>query len=160
MQVQLPGQGEVSAGGAGEGGAVKPHKWSHAMEVMEEIQRNKAAPGSVQERFNLPATEIVVDKFMCAIKETILLQGTLYVFPHFVGFGCDLPGHSRTILIGIEDIDSLEKAKFGLVPNSIEIVSGDKKYHFASFFHRGKAFDSIFNLWVVAKCISTMTSPK
>ena len=141
-----------------EGKNVKPHKWSHAMEVMDEIRRNTAAPGTLQARFGIPATEMVLDKFVCAMKENFLLQGHLYVFPHYVAFACDLPGHIRSVVFSITDIDCLKKAKLAMLPNSIEITSQDTTIHLASFLHRGKAYDLIFNLWAVAKSLSSLAT--
>ena len=128
------------------------------MEVMDEIRRNTAAPGTPQSRFGIPATEIVLDKFVCALKENFLLQGYLYIFPHYVAFSCDLPGNTRSILISISDIECVKKARLALLPNSIEITTTSSTIHLASFLHRGKAYDMIFNLWAVAKSLSTFTS--
>ncbi len=128
------------------------------MEVMDEIRRNMAAPGTLQARFGIPATEILLDTFMCALKESFLLQGCMYIFPHYVAFGCDIPGHSRSILVSISDIDCVKKAKLVLLPNSIEITTLDHTYHFASFLHRGKAYEMIYNLWAVAKSLSTLAN--
>jgi hypothetical protein len=140
-----------------ESGNLKPHKWSHAMEVIDEIRRNTAAPGTLQARFGIPATEIILGNFVCALKESFLLQGRLYIFPHYVAFACDLPGHGRSIVISISEIDSLKKAKLAMLPNSIEITSHNTMIHLASFLHRGKAYDMIFNLWAVAKSLSSIT---
>jgi hypothetical protein len=143
-----------------ESGNANPHKWSHAMEVIDEIRRNTAAPGTLQARFSIPATEILLDTFMCALKENFLLQGCLYIFPHFVAFGCDIPGHSRSIVMSISDVDCVKKAKLALLPNSIEISALERTYHFASFLHRGKAYEMIYNLWAVDKSLSALANQR
>ena len=132
----------------------KPHKWSHAMEVMEAIRMNTALPGTIQDRIRIPASEMVLEKFHCALKENILLQGILYIFPHYIGFTCDLPGHSRSIVIALSDVDALDKAKLGIIPNSIQISALDTTYFFTSFFSRGKAYETIYHLWAIAKGLS------
>jgi hypothetical protein len=113
---------------------------------------------ALQIRFGLPPTELVLESFACALKQksAILLQGRIYVFPHHVGFACDILGQNRTIIINFSEIFSMKKAKTAMfVPNAIEISTGSsERYVFTSFIYRNEAYRMINNLWAIAKGIA------
>lgn len=56
------------------------------------------------------------------------------------------------VAIRFVDVTSVEKAKIlGSIPNSIEICTQHKKYFWASFLHRDKAFSMIMDRWRATK---------
>lgn len=116
------------------------------------------SPAALQSRFGLPLTEILLESYACALKQknSILLQGRIYVFPHHIGFSCDLIGQTRTISLNFSEIAAIKKAKTVIfVPNAIEIITtDDERYVFASFLYRNEAFRMMHNLWAIAKGIA------
>jgi hypothetical protein len=112
---------------------------------------------TIQDRFGLPSTEIVLGKFVCALqrKQGSLCQGCLYVFPHYVAFTCDLPGYKYSVLLKLSEISRVKKAKtLFIVPNAINIcMIGGTSHFFASFLSRNEAYHQIYDLWLIAKGI-------
>ena len=120
---------------------------------------NHARWSSVLSRFGLPRTDIVLASYACALKQKklILLQGRLYVFPHHVGFACDLLGNSKTIKVRIADIIAInKKTTIKFIPNAIEIVTNDGRFVFTSFLTRNDAFRVLHDLWAIASGISAI----
>ena len=119
-----------------------------------------AAEGKLQARFGLRGTELVLGSYSCALKEkhSILLQGRLYIFPHHIGFACDLLGQVKSIVLLLSDIVSIKKAKTALVvPNAINIeVSNGESFFFASFLSRNEAYGLVHDLWKIARGVAAV----
>jgi hypothetical protein len=117
-----------------------------------------SSPVALQGRFGLPPTELLLESYSCALKQknSILLQGRLHVFPHHIGFACDLISQTRSIVLNFSDIAAIKKAKTVIfVPNAIEIITcSEDRYIFASFLYRNEAFRMIHNLWAIARGIA------
>eukprot|EP01028_Stygiella_incarcerata_P006672 TRINITY_DN271_c0_g2_i1.p1 TRINITY_DN271_c0_g2~~TRINITY_DN271_c0_g2_i1.p1 ORF type:complete len:961 (-),score=278.10 TRINITY_DN271_c0_g2_i1:73-2697(-) len=100
--------------------------------------------------FGLPESERLIDDFSCAVKGKILLHGRLYISQNFVCFFSNIFEHKTKIVIPFSDISSIKKRRFVKVfPNSIEIVTSEKKYFFASFMFRNQVFNMLAQLWTV-----------
>ncbi|XVE74112.1 hypothetical protein DITRI_Ditri11bG0172900 [Diplodiscus trichospermus] len=99
--------------------------------------------------FRLPPEEILVQDFNCAFQESILLQGHMYLFVHYICFYSNIFGLETKKIINFNEITSVKRAKTaGIFPNAIEIFAGGRKYFFASFLSRDEAFKLINDGWV------------
>ncbi|KAG7595399.1 VASt domain [Arabidopsis suecica] len=99
--------------------------------------------------FRLPADEILVQDFNCACQESILMQGHMYLFIHYICFYSNIFGYETKKIIPFADISCVKRAKTaGIFPNAIEILAGGKKYFFASFLSRDEAFKLIHDGWL------------
>ncbi|XP_065859142.1 protein VASCULAR ASSOCIATED DEATH 1, chloroplastic isoform X2 [Euphorbia lathyris] len=99
--------------------------------------------------FRLPPEEALVQDFNCAFQESILLQGHMYLFTHYLCFYSNIFGFETKKVIPFIEITSVKRAKTaGIFPNAIEILAGGKKYFFASFLSRDEAFKLINDGWV------------
>ncbi|KAK4848684.1 hypothetical protein QYF36_016093 [Acer negundo] len=99
--------------------------------------------------FHLPPEEVLVQDFNCAFQESILLQGHMYLFIHYVCFYSNIFGFETKKIIPFHEITTVKRAKTaGIFPNAIEIVAGGRKYFFASFLSRDEAFKIINDGWL------------
>jgi hypothetical protein len=117
----------------------------------------RGTSGKVQARFGLPSTEIVLEKYVCALQRNQEPEhrGKLYVFPNYVAFACDLPGDSCSMLLKLSEVSRVKKAKtLFVLPNAIEVhMTGGKTHHFTSFLSRNEAYNQIYDLSLIAKGI-------
>ncbi|GLU00373.1 hypothetical protein SLE2022_177500 [Rubroshorea leprosula] len=98
--------------------------------------------------FRLPPEEVLVQDFNCAFQESILLQGHMYLFVHYICFYSNIFGFETKKTIAFNEITSVKRAKTaGIFPNAIEIIGGGRKYFFASFLSRDDAFKLINDGW-------------
>ncbi|KAL5798999.1 hypothetical protein ACOSQ2_003819 [Xanthoceras sorbifolium] len=99
--------------------------------------------------FRLPTEEVLVQDFNCAFQESILLQGHMYLFVHYVCFYSNIFGFETKKIIPFHEITTVKRAKTaGIFPNAIEIFAGGRKYFFASFLSRDEAFKIIMDGWL------------
>uniref|UniRef100_A0A7I4EKP1 VASt domain-containing protein n=1 Tax=Physcomitrium patens TaxID=3218 RepID=A0A7I4EKP1_PHYPA len=99
--------------------------------------------------FYLPAEELLIADFNCALQKKILLQGHMYLFEHYVCFYSNILGYEKKKVIPLKDVTCVRKARtVSVFPNAIEIVSWGKKHFFASFLSRDEAFRLIIDGWV------------
>jgi hypothetical protein len=107
----------------------------------------------LQKKFQLSEDEILVDSFLCALINTILIQGELYITPSKLIFHS--PFNNRTLfgetlkVIEYQNITYVEKTHgvFGL-QNSIYIETSNEEYTFTSFLFRDQAYNSVNQTWV------------
>lgn len=99
--------------------------------------------------FRLPSEEVLVQDFNCAFQESILLQGHMYLFVHFICFYSNIFGFETKKIIPFYEITAVRRAKTaGIFPNAIEIFAAGRKYFFASFLSRDEAFKLINDGWL------------
>ncbi|GAY41819.1 hypothetical protein CUMW_062360 [Citrus unshiu] len=99
--------------------------------------------------FRLPSEEVLVQDFNCAFQESILLQGHMYLFVHFICFYSNIFGFETKKIIPFYEVTAVRRAKTaGIFPNAIEIFAAGKKYFFASFLSRDEAFKLITDGWL------------
>ncbi|KAL1067207.1 hypothetical protein V6Z11_D12G112900 [Gossypium hirsutum] len=99
--------------------------------------------------FRLPPEEFLVQDFNCAFQDSILFQGHMYLFAHFICFYSNIFGFETKKIIAFNEIKSVKKAKTaGIFSNAIEIFAGGRKYFFTSFSSRDEAFKLINDGWV------------
>mmetsp|Transcript_12871 Transcript_12871/g.35668 ORF Transcript_12871/g.35668 Transcript_12871/m.35668 type:complete len:182 (+) Transcript_12871:189-734(+) len=111
---------------------------------------------SLQTRFGLPSTEILLYAYSCSLNSNnpVPQYGTLYVFPSRLGFACDIIGYTTTVTICFGEILAVKKAKtLGVLHNSIEIRTRNKVHTFSYFASRNEAFHIIKDLWSVSTAI-------
>ncbi|KAL6981324.1 GRAM domain-containing protein [Sarracenia purpurea var. burkii] len=98
--------------------------------------------------FHLPPEEVLIQDFNCALQESFLLQGHMYLFGRHVCFYSNLFGFETKKVIRFHEVTSVRRAKAaGIFPTSIEIMAGGKKYYFTSFLSRDEAFKLINDGW-------------
>ncbi|KAH8488262.1 hypothetical protein H0E87_024074 [Populus deltoides] len=99
--------------------------------------------------FRLPTEEVLIQDFNCAYQESILLQGHMYLFVHYICFYSNIFGFETKKIIHFQEITDVKRAKTaGIFPNAIEICAGGKKYFFASFLSRDEALKLISDGWL------------
>lgn len=97
---------------------------------------------------SIPAEESYLDMFSCALQRDILLQGRLYMSNRHLCFNSNIFGYVTNLIIGFEDIISMEKKSAALIfPNSILISTLHAKHFFASFMNRDLVFQKITRIW-------------
>ncbi|VVA89566.1 unnamed protein product [Arabis nemorensis] len=115
---------------------------SHQSEVISRSEEYR-------QLFRLPADEVLIQDFNCACQESILLQGHMYLFLHYICFYSNIFGYETKKIIPFAEISCVKRAKTaGIFPNAIEILAGGKKYFFASFLSRDEAFKLIHDGWL------------
>ncbi|PHT60272.1 hypothetical protein CQW23_02635 [Capsicum baccatum] len=98
--------------------------------------------------FRLPSDEVLVQDFNCALQESFLLQGHMYLFGHSICFYSNLFGFETKRIIPFHEITAVRRAKAAAIfPTAIEIVAGGKKYFFTSFLSRDEAYKLINDGW-------------
>ncbi|KAI9350597.1 hypothetical protein DFJ73DRAFT_383455 [Zopfochytrium polystomum] len=97
---------------------------------------------------SLPPDEPLIKDHICAYpREMILQQGKIYLSPNFFCFFANILGFQTKIIIPIDDIVSLKKAKTAMIiPNAIQITTNEKTYFFTSFISRELAFNTMEQL--------------
>eukprot|EP00258_Populus_trichocarpa_P033978 XP_024449997.1 protein VASCULAR ASSOCIATED DEATH 1, chloroplastic isoform X4 [Populus trichocarpa] len=99
--------------------------------------------------FRLPLEEVLVQHFNCAYQGSILLQGHMYLFVHYICFYSKIFGFETKKIIPFHEVTSVKRAKTaGIFPNAIEVFAGGKKYFFASFLSREEALNLIKDGWL------------
>ncbi|KAI5598361.1 hypothetical protein BDE02_02G126500 [Populus trichocarpa] len=99
--------------------------------------------------FRLPLEEVLVQDFNCAYQGSILLQGHMYLFVHYICFYSKIFGFETKKIIPFHEVTSVKRAKTaGIFPNAIEVFAGGKKYFFASFLSREEALNLIKDGWL------------
>ncbi|KAL8140265.1 hypothetical protein V2J09_006286 [Rumex salicifolius] len=98
--------------------------------------------------FRLPPEVVLIQDFNCALQESILLQGHMYLFDRYICFYSNIFGFETKKIIAFNEVTLIRRAKTaGLFPNAIEIVASGKKHFFASFLSRDEAFKLIEEGW-------------
>lgn len=98
--------------------------------------------------FRLPPEEVLIQDFNCALQESFILQGHMYLFVHYICFYSNLFGFETKKIIPFQDISSVRRAKTaGLFPTAIEITASGKKFFFSSFLSRDEALKLIEDGW-------------
>lgn len=115
-----------------------------------EVQR-QASQRSEEYRqlFRLPAEEVLIRDYNCALQENFLLQGHMYVFDHYICFYSNLFGFETKKVIPFHEVTAVKRAKAaGIFPTALEIFAGEKKHFFTSFLSRDDAFKLINDGWL------------
>ncbi|KAJ1963945.1 hypothetical protein GGI12_001743 [Dipsacomyces acuminosporus] len=97
---------------------------------------------------NIPINELLIDDYGCALQRDILVQGRLYLTENFVCFYSNIFGWVTHLVIGIDEIVSIEKKMTALIiPNAIQISTLHAKHFFGSFIYRDSAYNQLIDLW-------------
>jgi len=100
--------------------------------------------------FQLPSEEEHIDDWSAAHSKSILIQGRVYLFTHYICFFSKLFGEDSREVIKLSEVSQLSKKR-----NGIEVfIQGGERFYFTSFITRSKAFEAMLKAW---KC-STMSS--
>ncbi|EAL69924.1 hypothetical protein DDB_G0275287 [Dictyostelium discoideum AX4] len=103
---------------------------------------------------SLPHQEQVISECYCTKQAKKMASmshtGTMYITQGFIGFrSTSTLAKNKKTLISFKEIKSIKK-KIGTfyLPNAIQIRTSKKKYLFASFIHRSKAFKVLNSQWI------------
>ena len=97
-------------------------------------------------RFDRNNTEPVIESFLCAYLDGILLQGKMYITASYLAFyshfnSSTILGNVTVLRIPIFSILSLSKEKSAFIfDNSINLKTSEKDFFFTSFISRDQAF--------------------
>jgi len=95
--------------------------------------------------------EQLVADYSCALNDTILIQGYLYVSQKHIAFGSNLIGLKRRICFPIKDITAVRKRMTAkIIPNGMTIEAAGETYQFATLNTRDATFDLVTDMWRVA----------
>eukprot|EP00127_Corallochytrium_limacisporum_P007458 Clim_evm3s252 gene=Clim_evmTU3s252 len=115
------------------------------------MRKKRAADKRFRNYFgtDLPYNEHVLHTFLCALEESVLIQGKLYISANYLCFhGSPI---SKKLVLRLADIKSITKQRYAVVfPNALSIKTEGKTYLFASFLSRDAAYRKIVNLWKLA----------
>ncbi|XP_052210962.1 protein VASCULAR ASSOCIATED DEATH 1, chloroplastic isoform X2 [Diospyros lotus] len=138
---------EVSSSGGLSSSAADPSS-SLTRDLLIQAQADHRSE-EYRQLFRLPPEEVLVQDFNCALQESFLLQGHMYVFGHFICFYSNLFGFETKKVIHFHEVTAVRRAKAaGIFPTAIEIMAGGKKYFFTSFLSRDEAFKLIEDGWL------------
>ena len=90
--------------------------------------------------FELPADELFLDEFYCALSKRILLQGRMYIFEHHLCFYSNVFGWVKRKVIPLHQVKEITKKRNYGFPNSIEVL-WKKREFFTSFLNRTDAYE-------------------
>ncbi|KAI8325049.1 hypothetical protein GQ54DRAFT_308647 [Martensiomyces pterosporus] len=97
---------------------------------------------------SIPINELLIDDYGCALQRDILVQGRLYLTENFVCFYSNIFGWVTNLVIGIDEVVSIEKKMTALIiPNAIQISTLHAKHFFGSFIYRDSAYNQLIDLW-------------
>ena len=106
-------------------------------------------PSNGNDNDNVDLNTIVLDLFNCALKDDsiALKQGYLFLLKDRCCFCASVL--NAKFSVRWRDISSLEKRKYSLFNNSIELMmlNGETSYFLTSFLDRDAALNRIFEFW-------------
>jgi hypothetical protein len=102
---------------------------------------------------DLPADEILLADYFCALDRGFLRQGRLFVTSRHLCFHASVFGfletHVQLPWVLVTDLKKKKTAK--VIPNAIQVdcaaASGQPPLRFCSFLSRRKSFNKLFNTW-------------
>lgn len=81
----------------------------------------------MRELFSLPKKEVIFDDFGCAHSAGIMHQGRMYITENYICFYSSVIGISKKLIIPLNDVTRITKAKrFGII-NALMIYQANKK---------------------------------
>jgi len=96
----------------------------------------------------LPAEETLIVDYSCALQKDILVHGRLYVTTNFLCFYANIFRWETAVTIRWREVTAMTKEKTALViPNAVQICTGNEKHFFTSFAARDKTHMMLFRLW-------------
>jgi hypothetical protein len=98
---------------------------------------------------HLPASQVFVDEWMCALTKDILLQGWLYLTTSTLCFHSNIFGFVTKVLLPFGEIVAFEKRTTALlIPNAILVTTREGgKYLFTSFTRRDETYGRVVRMW-------------
>lgn len=70
-----------------------------------------SSQAQVRELFSLPKKEVIFDDFGCAYSKGILHQGRMYITENYICFYSSIMGISKKLIIPLNDVTKVTKAK-------------------------------------------------
>ncbi|WWC66772.1 uncharacterized protein I206_100677 [Kwoniella pini CBS 10737] len=103
--------------------------------------------------------DYLIEDYGCALSKDILLQGRLYVSENHLCFHANILGWVTDVVVAFADIKTIEKKMTALViPNAIQVSTGNAKYTFASLIARDSTYDVMMNIWRLCNPNAVMSS--
>ena len=125
-------------------------------EESEGLEHNQHTSGhrSRQKKFlknfkQLPAEEVVLQRYSCALVSDILLQGHLYLTENYFAFHSNVFGYVTRLQIPVRSVTKITKEKTAkIIPNAVGVCTEDDVKHiFASLLSRDTTFKLMTRLW-------------
>ena len=96
---------------------------------------------------SVPDDDYLIEDYSCALQREILAHGRLYVSEGHLCFSSNIFGWVTTLVMGFDEIVSVEKRSTALVfKNGLEISTLHAKHIFASFTGRDATYDLIVKI--------------
>ena len=112
----------------------------------DDLKKLKEINTNINNEDELEKGENIIDKFNCALKDKILLQGKFFITNKRIWFrslfNTSTLFGKTTIMIPLSDIVSIEKKPYLALDNSIEVKTEKVSYFFTNYLSR----DNCFNL--------------
>lgn len=107
----------------------------------------------------IAAEELLVEDYICALSEKILLQGKMYISEQHVCFYSNVFGYIRDVVVPFSKIKDIQRRNIAMIiPNSIEIILKDEKtFFFASFLSREETLMLLMRLWRRSQALEVIT---
>lgn len=124
-------------------------------EESEGLEHNQHTSGhrSRQKKFlknfkQLPAEEVVLQRYSCALVSDILLQGHLYLTENYFAFHSNVFGYVTRLQIPVRSVTKITKEKTAkIIPNAVGVCTEEDKHIFASLLSRDTTFKLMTRLW-------------
>lgn len=96
----------------------------------------------------IPSSERLIGDYSCALSKDILVQGKMYLSPHYICFNSNILGWVTNISIPLQEVIQIEKKSTAvLFPNGMIIRTLHQKFVFATFLLRDATFNVITRVW-------------
>ncbi|XP_050310363.1 TBC1 domain family member 9 isoform X2 [Anthonomus grandis grandis] len=111
-------------------------------EVEDEDSKSfKLTSDKFQRLFGLPKDEKLVNYYSCSYwKGKLPRQGWMYLSINYCCFHAFILGTDTKVCIRWSEVTGLSKKNSMLFPDSIEIVTREKEYHFSMFLNKGETY--------------------
>ncbi|KAM3233643.1 BAG-associated GRAM protein 1 isoform X1 [Capsicum annuum] len=116
-------------------------------------------PGPLQTIFDLPADEVVVHSYSCALERSFLYHGRMYVSTWHICFHSNVFSKQIKVIIPFAEIDEIRRSQHAFVNPAVTVIlrmgagghgvpplgnpDGRVRYKFASFWNRNHALRSL-----------------
>ena len=108
--------------------------------------------------FSPPSDEVLFTDYSCALKQTMLLHGRMFLTNRHVCFYSNLFGFEKKLVIPMESVTRISKGTtLKMLSNAVRVFTRDNAdgYFFTSFW--GKYRDECFG--ILQRCVLTRTLP-
>ncbi|RZF46323.1 hypothetical protein LSTR_LSTR010178 [Laodelphax striatellus] len=137
----------------------KPTTKSRPNRSLEQILDNKYLKSeqgnqkSRQQKFHrqfqeLPASELLIDYFSCALITDVILQGHLYITSEHFAFHSNMSEFVTKLIIPITSVTNITKERTAyVIPNAIAVITKSRKHVFGTLLSRDATHKILTHVW-------------